>query len=417
MKNLKNTWFIAMKDLRLFASDRLALFFAVLFPFFFITMFYFLLSGVGGNDSRLTLHLVTQETQGLSIQIIQSLVTQDPTQLKPGEPEIVLDKDYDNALQAVKDKTESGFLAFPADFTNGIYLGYGTNLEIVIDAQQSDTKAALEGLAQGIASQMNARQAASNAAVGLVTEQQIAAGNYAGIGDALQKVLPLIIAGQSGSGNTAPSLITYDIQNVGGVKAVNPSNFVIPGYLVMFVFFTAAMAAEAIVRERKNQTLERLMSTSVSKEAILGGIFTGTLIKGLIQIIIFWAMGIFVFKMSLGLSPGGVFLLSFLMVVMSAAFSIMLATLVKSQRAASSVGVLASLILAPLGGCWWPLFITPKWMQFLANFTPHGWATSGFNKLMVFGADFPAAVPNMLALGGFAVAFGIIAVLKFRTAE
>jgi len=93
----------------------------------------------------------------------------------------------------------------------------------------------------------------------------------------------------------------------------------------------------------------------------------------------------------------------------------MLATLVRTQRAAIAIGVLTSLVLAPLGGCWWPLFITPKWMQFLARLTPHGWATTGFNKLMVFGADFSAAIPNMLALVGFAVLFGIVAVWRFRT--
>jgi hypothetical protein len=54
-------------------------------------------------------------------------------------------------------------------------------------------------------------------------------------------------------------------------------------------------------------------------------------------------------------------------------------------------------------------------MQFLARLTPHGWATTGFNKLLVFGADFSAAVPNMCALAGFALLFGVIAVLRFRT--
>ena len=196
---------------------------------------------------------------------------------------------------------------------------------------------------------------------------------------------------------------------------MNPSNYVIPGYLVMFVFFAAALGAEAIVRERQNQTLERLLASSVRREAILGGLFAGTALKGLIQIILFWTVGIFAFKMKLGASPGGVILMSILMVLTSSAFSIMLATLAKTRPAAIAVGVLTSLILAPLGGCWWPLFITPKWMQFLAQFTPHGWATPGFNKLMVFGANFNAALPNMLALVGFALVFGMIAVWRFRT--
>ena len=416
MQTLRHIWLIALKDLKLFASDKLALFFAILFPFFFITMFYFMLGGIGGEDTRLRLYLVTQEKEGLSHDIIDSLVTVDESLLQPGETAFVRLTDYDTALQRVHDKALAGFLAFPEDFTRGIYLGYGTSIEVVANAQSTNTMAALNSLAASIASEINARQVVSDAVLGLAMEPGLSSGDVSAVAQAIQKVLPQLVASPSGSGSSPP-LVTYDVRNVGAIEAINASNFVIPGYLVMFVFFTAALAAETIVRERKNQTLERLLASSVRREAILGGIFASTVFKGIIQIIIFWLMGIFAFKMSMGAAPGGVILLSVLMVIMSAAFSIMLATLAKSQRAASSAGVLLSLILAPLGGCWWPLFITPRWMQFLANFTPHGWATEGFNKMMVFGADFSAAIPNMLALVGFAVAFGLVAVLKFRTSD
>ncbi len=53
-------------------------------------------------------------------------------------------------------------------------------------------------------------------------------------------------------------------------------------------------------------------------------------------------------------------------------------------------------------------------MQAIAKITPHGWANTGFNKLMVFGGDFSAAVPEMLALIGFAVVFSVIAIWRFR---
>ena len=70
-----------------------------------------------------------------------------------------------------------------------------------------------------------------------------------------------------------PSLIEYEVETVGEVEAEEPSTFVIPGYLVMFVFMAAAFSAEIIVRERQNNTLERLLATSVRRAAILGGIF------------------------------------------------------------------------------------------------------------------------------------------------
>ena len=122
MRQLSNIWFIALKELRLFATDRLALFFAILFPFLFIIIFS--LMGGGSEDPRLELHMVTQEAEGdLSYQIIGAMETKDDSQLKPGEPKIVWDKDYDEALQAVEDKSIDGFLAFPADFTEGVFMG------------------------------------------------------------------------------------------------------------------------------------------------------------------------------------------------------------------------------------------------------------------------------------------------------
>ena len=32
--------------------------------------------------------------------------------------------------------------------------------------------------------------------------------------------------------------------------------------------------------------------------------------------------------------------------------------------------------------------ILPRWLQSLARISPHAWANTGFNKLMLFGAEF-----------------------------
>ncbi|UCB42113.1 MAG: ABC transporter permease, partial [Dehalococcoidales bacterium] len=260
-------------------------------------------------------------------------------------------------------------------------------------------RTALHGLADGISSRISA-----NIVVGKTIDELL--------GEQAQDI-PQSLVGQL---ITDESLIEYASEKVGEVEAEQPSNFVIPGYLVMFVFFAAALSSEAIVRERQNHTLERMLASSVRRSTIIGGIFTGTAAKGLVQIIIFWAIGILVFNIDLGLAPAAVIILSFLMVIVSAAFGVMLATLVKTDRSAGSLATLSALIMAPLGGCWWPLFIAPQWLQSLAKITPHGWANNGFNKLMLFGADFADVGPELLALVVFTIIFGSIAVWRFRTA-
>ncbi len=410
MKQLKYVWYLAVKDLKLFASDPLALFFAIAFPFMFVIMFNFLMKGVGSQDPRLVLDIVTREQAGMSQQIISSMVTEDPATLKPGQPQIVWLKDYAQANQDVADKKLGGFIAFPESFTEAVSMGYGCKLEVVYNPSNTVQAAALKSLAQSIAVSVGAQHVVSESVLGLLLEQDLQSPGSAGD---LSQAIRGVVAGPPAQ--QQPPLITFDVQKLGDVKAVNPSNFVIPGYLVMFVFMTASFAAQQIVRERQNRTLERLMATSATRAAVLGGVFTGTTAKGLVQLVIFWGMGIFVFKMDLGVAPGAVFLLSLLVVFMATAFGVMLATLVKTEKSANSIGVLASLILAPLGGCWWPLFVTPHWMQFLAKFTPHGWATDGFNKLLVFGGNFSSVTPDLLMLVVFGLLFGVIAIARFRT--
>jgi len=412
MKQLRNMWFLTVKDLKIFASDRTALIFAILFPFFFIVLFNFVMKGVGGEDQRLVINLVTREpASGISTQLISSLATTDISALKPGEPDIVWIKDYDQAKLDVENKKLDGFIAFPENFTEAVIMGYGTNLEVVYNPNNTRVIAALKGMARSISSQIGTRQVVSNTVIGLLVEQDLTAPGS--VGDLSQAIRTQLIR-QTSSLQKAP-LVFFTTQEVGDVKASNPANFTIPGYLVMFVFFTAAFAAAQLVKERQNHTLERLLSSSANKTAILGGVYGGTVAKGLIQIAIFWAFGILVFKVDMGVSPLAVIIISILMTLMASAFGVMLATFVKTERSASSIGVLTSLILAPLGGCWWPLFITPHWMQVISKVTPHAWATTAFNTLLLFGGDFKSVIPNMLMLIGFMVIFGAVAIIRFRT--
>ncbi|MCK4722111.1 MAG: ABC transporter permease, partial [Dehalococcoidia bacterium] len=190
MRQFRYIWFLALKDLKLFATDRMAVSFFILFPFFFVVLFGVLLGGDGAEDSRLELHLVTQEAEGgLSHEIIGAVETRDESVLQPGEPKIVWHRDYDEARRAVEDKEIAGFLAFPADFTEGVLMGYGAQLEVVADAEAVNTRAALNGLARAIASRVGSEQVATSAIIGLLVGEGLASSaDMAGIGQAIQQL-------------------------------------------------------------------------------------------------------------------------------------------------------------------------------------------------------------------------------------
>ena len=409
---MKHVWFIMLKDLKLFSRDRMALFFFVLFPFVFVIIFNFLLGDVSGGDARIALNVTTLEQQEESIShlILQAIATEDESDLEPGEPIIVWDEDYHEAHEKVENGEINGLLIFPENFSDEVMQGGGAELTVLVQADATNTRAALRALADGIASWLDSQAAAGDATVALLVEQGALDPDDA---EAIEEVMREMYSEENVTeGQTS---IVVDTETVGEMKTESAASQVIPGYLVMFVFFAAALGAEIIVRERENHTLERLLATSVRKRSLLGGVYAGTAAKGLIQIAVFWVVGILAFDIDLGVSPAAVVLLSILVVIMSAAFSVMLAALVKTRRSAGSLAVLCALILAPLGGCWWPLFFLPSWMQSLAKLTPHGWAMSGFNKLMLFGAGFGDVVTEMLVLLGFAALFALIGLWRFRT--
>ena len=390
MTMLRQALLMAAKDSRIFLRDRFALAFSFLFPLVFVAGFSLALGDVGGQDDELVLFVSTQEEpdgDGLSWMIIDQ-ITGDVR--APAEY-----VEYGEALRRVESGEIDGFVLFTQDFTARLFGEPPAAVEVVLGDASAERQAALRALAGSIAS-----------GIGRVLKVMSVVTEVAGP-EALAAVDPSGLVG-------GPGLVELVPEQVGSIEPKSASSFTLPGYLTMFVFFAAAMGAEAIVRERRNHTLERLMSNGARRESVVLGKFLSALYRGFLQVLVLWVAGIFVFNIDLGVSPAAVVLISLLMVLASSAFGVMLASVVRTENAASGLGVLGSLALAPLGGCWWPLFITPQWMQSLAKLTPHGWANTAFNKLMLFGAEFGDVVAEMGMLALFAAAFLAVTLWRFR---
>ncbi len=389
---LRQAVLLAMKDTRVFFKDRFAVAFSFLFPFLFIIGFSLALSGQGPSDEASELTIATQERDEISRFIIDSLSPNvDPNFTEMG---------YEEALAATENGTIPGFIAFPSDFSQMLMNGEPTSLQVVLGDGSSGQEAVLIGFASSLTRSY--------------VEAQVVTGTVFGLIDSGAVDIQISEVGYTVLGRDELGGIGLEVQTVGDVEPYNASNFTLPGYLVMFVFFAAAMSAEAIARERRNHTLERLMSNGVRRESIVLGKFLSAAVIGLMQVAILWIVGVQAFGIDLGVSPSAVVLISILMVLASASFGVLLASFISEVRAVSTAAVLASLVLAPLGGCWWPLFITPEWMQSLAKITPHGWANTGFNKLMLFGAEFGDVTQEMVALVAFGLAFLAVAMWRFR---
>ena len=396
---IRQSLLLASKDTKIFFRDRFAVVFAFAFPLLFTLGFTLALGGILSDDETLQVTLVTREEgkDSLSRQIIDGLSASGTF--------AVNEMAYETARREVEAGTLPGFIAFPSRFTESL-AGVGGNntavLEVVTNADDPEDAAALDALAHTIARQVSDTQLAFLSLSLLPTEvdKEAAMLRLSELGDFSSK-----------------QLVTFPEEQVGDRERPNASNFTLSGYLTMFIFFAAALSAEAIARERRNQTLERLLTNGVRRESIIFGKFLTGTYRGVMQVVVLWGVGIVAFGIDLGASPLAVVLISLAIVFTSSAFGVMLAALVRTAEGASSVGVLVSLVLAPLGGSWWPLFITPDWMQALGKLTPHGWANTAFNNLMLFHADFGDVVINMVAVAAFGVVFLIVAFTRFRLSD
>lgn len=387
---LRQAFILASKDTRIFFRDRAALAFSFLLPFIFVIGFSLALRDVVPEDETLQFTLTTQETAGISVRAIEAVAG--------GEDGPVVAMEHSEALEAMDSGGIAGFVSFPADFTQRYMAGETATLEVFVGEVPPADEAALRGFAQEIAAQFSEARATLSAVIALGSPGQAAR--------AMERLL---------SDASGPA-VELQVEQVGEIAPFNASNFTLPGYLTMFVFFTAAMGAEALARERQTHTLERLMANGVRRESLIVGKFLAGAIIGVAQVAVLWIVGALAFNINLGASPAAVIVISMLMVLASAAFGVLLASFVTNVRTASAAGVLTSLVLAPIGGCWWPLFIAPQFMQSLARLTPHGWTNDALNRLMLFGAEFSDVLPSMLALVVFAAVFLSLALWRFRMA-
>jgi ABC-type Na+ efflux pump permease subunit len=188
-----------------------------------------------------------------------------------------------------------------------------------------------------------------------------------------------------------------------------PSGFsqAVPGTMVMFtMLILLTSGAILLVVERQHGLLRRLASTPITPGAIVAGKWTSRMALGVVQVAFAMLVGRILFRVDWGPSLPMVALVLVAWASFNASFALLLGNLARTQPQMTGVGVLTSMILAALGGCWWPIEITPEWMQSLALALPTGWTMDALHKLVNFGYGPSAAAPHVAALTAATVLCG-----------
>jgi len=255
-----------------------------------------------------------------------------------------------------------------------------------------------------------------------------AAGDYdrVRVGRAVYTVLADVIAArESGAAPAAeyfrrldsmPRKLALDVRAAGKRQKI-PSGYdqSAPGVMVMFTLLVLlTTGAVTLVIERRQGLLRRLAATPISSGAIVSGKWASRLILGMVQVAFALAAGALLFKVDWGPSLPTVLLVLAGWSALCASAGMLLGNLVKSEGQAIGIGVLSANLLAAFGGCWWPVEITPRWMQALAGALPTGWAMDALHQLVNFQAGAGSAVSHVLLLFGTSIVITWLAARTFR---
>ena len=214
----------------------------------------------------------------------------------------------------------------------------------------------------------------------------------------------------------APRLVTLEVTTAGRRRTI-PSGFeqTIPGTMVMFTMLILLTGgAIQLVLERERGLLRRLASAPISRANLVAGKWVGKMLLGLVQLAFALAAGTLLFRMSWGGALPMVIVLLIAWAAFNASLALLLGNIARSSAQMAGMGVLTTMALAALGGCWWPIEVTPTWAQSFALALPTGWTMDAMHRLISFGDPASATFPHAAALFAGATVLGVAGIRTFR---
>ncbi len=190
----------------------------------------------------------------------------------------------------------------------------------------------------------------------------------------------------------------------------------LPGTLVMFLMMNLLIfGGTSVAAERTNGVLRRMAIHPLRKwEIVLGKVY-GRFLLGTLQIVFLLLAGRFVFRVNIG--ENAVALLAVLAIYawVAASLGVLIGSITRHQDQTTGLCVVSSMVMAALGGCWWPLEIVSDFMHRLGLLFPTAWAMQALHQLISFGGDFRTILPHLGVLTLFAVTANLAAakVLRF----
>ena len=399
------------RDLRLFFSDRRAVLISFVAPICIASFFGYIFGGGRGSDdaARVPVLIIDQDGSSLSKEIV-SLMTAE----KSLDVEL---SDLDQARTAVRKGKAAVAIAIPAGFGPGIASGLFNSpakpvVAVLYDPSRNVESRMVESILAG-----HVMQSMSDQAFGWITRQARAADPATE--EALSPGVKNPAAGASARGDSASKMaIPYStneeaITSGAGVK-YNGYAHSFAGMGVQFILFTGMEIGIGLLLLRQRGLWKRLRAAPLSRAVLLSSRTISATMTSLIILAVLFIFARLVFGVRIEGSMLGFAGICVAFSMMTATFGLLIAALGGTPDTTRGLAIFATLIFSMLGGAWVPSFIFPQWLQKLTIVIPTRWAVDGLDAMSWRGLGLSSAIGPIAMLLLFSVAFGGLAVSRFR---
>jgi len=357
--------------------------------------------GTGGSvDTRIRLLVTDQANTPLSASLIDVLTTSSAVSLDSVSRE--------EGQRLLNRQSASAQMIIPADFDLEHALAGTTSVELVELPNNLNAMAISQAVAAAVG-QINGDVAialtAANTAESIRPFDSLQArSNF--ITEALTQADAAIEAAPARlnevTGST-PDPVPYNQQ-------ANSS----AGQIITWVFIPLFGLSAIFAGERISGTLRRLVVTPSSKALILFGVIFSNLVFALVQMFLLMLFGWLVMGVDWFRDPLAIGIVIIASILAAAAIGTTLGTFVKTESQASGLSIMMGMVMALMGGCWYPMELFPPAVQNVTLIFPTRWAMQGMLDVIVRGQGVLSILPGAGVLIGFAALFFVIGILRFK---
>lgn len=400
---MNRIWTLARKDLLETRRDRLSAIFIVIMPIAF-TAFFGIMFGSGSDRLAVAVHDADRGAQ--SQRLVAALEGSAAVRVVP--------KSANELEPWIADGRAAAGLLIPEGFSAAVQAGEPAELVIVGDQASSG--------AQAIAAEIRAAAgdlvAADRAAQVGVAAAARAGGEDGGAqgGDAtVRGDVPAMAQAIATRAMEEPAVALATVR-AGAAAGQVPTGFTLssPGMIVNFIMFSLMTAGMAVIMERKNGTLRRLVTTRVRRWELIAGKMAGMFVLTFLQQILLIGVGQLFFGVDYLNDPAALLLMMVALSLVASSLGLLLASLLSSEQALVAGIVIVSMSVSALSGAWFPLEITGPGFRFVGHLLPTAWILDGLRGIVARGYG----VEDVLPAFGFALAWSAglfgLAVARFR---